>query len=144
MSIVKRFTTKILPNTSCWEWDGAILKNGYGQLKGVKKVEYAHRIAYALFYGPVPDGLVIDHLCRNRGCVNPLHLEAVSNKENLLRGIGFSAKNAKKTHCPKGHELSGNNLLTCPSILKKGNRQCKACWRIRDAITYQKKKNKTL
>src|SRR3990167_8003727 len=85
MTLTERFKAKI-GETGCWEWTGAIIQNGYGQLKGASdRVEYSHRVAYQLFYGEIPEGLTIDHLCRNRKCVNPLHLEAVSNQENILR-----------------------------------------------------------
>ena len=98
----------------CWLWIGSLHSNGYGQFRNL----LAHRFSYTLHKGPIPYGLQIDHLCRNRGCVNPKHLEAVTGKTNLLRGISFSAKNAAKTVCHKGHPLES---------LPNGWRFCRTC-----------------
>ncbi|MEU6204615.1 HNH endonuclease signature motif containing protein [Micromonospora musae] len=89
----------------------------------------AHRAAYYLFVGEVAEGLELDHLCRQRRCVNPNHLEPVTGRENVLRGVGLTAKNATKTHCPRGHELAPGNLV--PSQLKRGYRSCLRCSRDR-------------
>ena len=86
--------------SKCWSWIGSKDKNGYGLFSFDT---YSHRISYEFFKGEILSGLVIDHLCRNTNCCNPDHLEAVTNKENVLRGIGPSALNAKKTYCSKGH-----------------------------------------
>jgi hypothetical protein len=86
-----------------------------------------------LLVGPIPEGKQLDHLCRNRACINPEHLEPVTAKENILRGESFSAKNARKTHCIHGHELSGDNLR----ILKHG-RVCLECRRTKDRIASKK------
>ena len=114
----------------CWLWRGCINENGYGSLNFHHSNILAHRIAYELFIGPIPPGLVIDHLCRNKGCVNPLHLEAVTDRVNILRGEGPAAIEARQTHCIHGHELSGENLRI---TMFKGRtyRGCMACQRQR-------------
>src|SRR5690349_8969939 len=88
------------PITGCWDWLGAPRGNGYGGFAwdGRKSIA-AHRASWQLLRGPIPSGLTLDHLCRNRRCVNPAHLEPVTMRENILRGIGPSAQCAKKTHC---------------------------------------------
>jgi hypothetical protein len=89
-----------------------------------------------MFMGEIPDGLVIDHLCRNRKCVNPFHLEAVTLKENILRGAGTGAEFARRTHCNKGHEFSEENTI----IRSDGGRRCKTCRRAeRDDPEYRRK-----
>ncbi len=119
----------------CWEWSGYRSK-GYGRFwPGGKRVNYvrknndvfAYRWGYERFIGEVPDGLQLDHLCRNPGCVNPAHLEAVTPQVNMLRGKTLAAANAAKTHCHRGHELVGNNLLKGAP----GRRACLECSRIR-------------
>ncbi len=117
----------------CWEWCGRYDKNGYGKL-GLK---WAHRISYVVFVGEIPDGLEyqIDHLCKNRKCVNPKHLELVSQYENNMRSNSITAKEKRQTHCLRGHELSDENIYA-----NRGNkRQCKQCHRIRAKENYRRK-----
>ncbi len=115
------------PQTDCIEWLGPTI-NGYGRFCNRGRRVMAHRWAYESEVGPVPDGMELDHLCRNRGCVNHDHLEPVTARENVRRGIGPTADNARKTHCPRGHLLSGSNLV--PSLLNKtGRRSCLECTR---------------
>jgi hypothetical protein len=124
-SDIDRFITKIEVG-DCWHWTAG-KHNGYGQfsLGGRKgRMYYAHRVAYEWLVGPIPEGLQLDHLCRNRACVNPDHLEPVSQQENILRGEG-GQNHAVKTHCPQGHEYAGDNLYVRPD----GGRQCRACTR---------------
>jgi len=106
----------------CWNWLGSIKPDGYAQIRvhGIKK--YAHRVAYELAGLVIPKGMQLDHLCRNRKCVNPLHLEPVSNRTNALRGISPFAENARKTHCPSGHPYDEANTKWY-----QGRRYCKAC-----------------
>lgn len=113
----------------CWEWQGVQTNFGYAQIGVDGKLIYVHRFAYELLVGPIPADKSLDHLCRNRICVNPAHLEPVSVRVNTLRGIGPSAENTKKMQCPRGHPLSGNNLSPC--WLKRGRRMCKICLRDR-------------
>ena len=98
----------------CWEWTGARDSNGYGHFRlpgsprGVGVVS-AHCFAWELAHGPMPGDSEPDHLCKNRGCVNPAHLELVPHRENALRGSGPTARNARKTHCKRGHEFTPEN-----------------------------------
>jgi hypothetical protein len=111
----------------CWPWMGA-LALGYGRLCIGGKQRWAHRLAYELLVGPIPEDKQIDHLCRNRRCVNPGHMEVVTQRENLLRGMGPSAMAARQTHCIHGHPLFGENARVV-----NGRRRCRACERARDA-----------
>lgn len=114
---------------ACWEWQAFVMKNGYGKFgmgRGESPV-LAHRWSYEFFRGEIPSGLVIDHLCRNRRCVNPDHLEAVSTRTNLLRGVGIVAQHATKTHCVNGHEFTPENTTTRAD--HAGARRCRACMR---------------
>lgn len=121
----------------CWLWTGSIHKDGYGEGSPMRHKKYmAHRLAYELYVGQIPDGLTIDHLCRNRRCVNPEHLRTLTIKENVLCGNGITAMNARKTHCPQGHPYEGDNLYTYPS----GFRACLTCRREHGKA--QRKRNK--
>jgi hypothetical protein len=112
-------------DSGCWNWTGAVTNNGYGRFKLKGKTVVAHRAAYELLRAPIVAGLSLDHLCRNRLCVNPDHLEPVSMRTNVLRGETITARNAAKTHCNHGHSLSGENLF----VRKDGRRRCRACER---------------
>ena len=120
-----RFFAKVQKTETCWIWTST-KSHGYGALTIEKKPVYAHRFSYQHFKGPIPKGREIDHLCRNRLCVNPDHLEAVTKKENILRGIGLSAKNAIKTHCKRGHEFTPENTYINQKL---GTRCCRHCQR---------------
>jgi HNH endonuclease len=127
---MKRFKTRVKKRgNGCWQWTGgtiAMIRQGYewryGVFRpgGVIKNVGAHRWAYEAHKGEIPAGLVIDHLCRNTLCVNPAHLEAVTVKENLKRGVNA---NGEKTHCKRGHEFTGDNTYRT----KRGTRRCRAC-----------------
>lgn len=124
---------EISPDTMCWNWTGCTARNGYGKimtgskLDGTKRASLAHRVSYEAFVGPIPPAMEIDHLCRNRRCVNPAHMEPVTHRENGLRGVSMAAQYAKRTHCIRGHEFSGDNLR----IGRYGERICIACMRER-------------
>lgn len=128
------FLEKVDKTDTCWNWTG-YLNLGYGVFKSKR----AHRVAYEHLVGPIPEGLVIDHLCRNRACVNPEHMEPVTNKENVLRGIGPSAQAARLTHCVNGHELKPENLNILTSKKTRLKRRCGACSRFNALKSYYKK-----
>ena len=113
----------------CWQWTASTTAQGYGQIRtggGAGAMLYAHRVAYEFTVGPIPGGLQLDHLWRVRRCVNPAHLEPVTNRENGLRGESFAAINACKTHCPKGHEYTPGNTVVDSN---DGSRKCRICRR---------------
>lgn len=122
----ERITRRILidETSGCWLWNGTLSASPRSSGYALVNREYAHRVSYEVFVGPIPEGLEIDHLCRIRHCVNPDHLEPVTRRENLLRGDTFAARNARKTHCPQGHSYSGENLY-----VYKGGRKCRTCHR---------------
>lgn len=105
----ERFWSKVLFTDSCWLWTACLIR-GYGAFQFGGRGVYAHRFAYEFCVGPILAGLTIDHLCRVPACVNPDHLEVVTLAENVMRGVGAPAQHARKTHCLRGHPLSGDNL----------------------------------
>lgn len=142
---LERFAEKIaLRDDGCIEWIGGLNGVGYGQFyKGRTSLNetgktYAHRWSYEYHVGPIPEGLHLDHLCRNRACCNPEHLEPVTPGENVLRGVGGSAMNARKTHCPAGHPLSGDNLR----VASGNERHCRECERAQSRKQYWKNPEK--
>lgn len=121
MTLEERFWSKVDDSGDCWLWTGSRSRSGYGQLAmKPHSPALAHRIAYQMVKGFIPAGMQLDHLCRNRACVNPDHLEPVDNRTNTLRGVGPTAINAAKTHCKRGHSLAD-------AYVSKGMRYCRTC-----------------
>jgi hypothetical protein len=118
---LERMTAKV---DGCIVWIGRLHRSGYADFYVDGKLVMAHRFAYEQANGPIPEGMQLDHLCRNRRCVNPNHLEPVTSRENTMRSpISPAAVNARKTHCVNGHALDGENLR----IDYQGYRRCIAC-----------------
>jgi hypothetical protein len=142
--VEERFWAKVQKTETCWLWTGAISKYGYGRWsiriqKNKNKHYQAHRFAYELLVGPIPEGLPLDHVkangCTSRACVKaigdeygPAHLEPVTMRENILRGTGRSAQQAKQTHCVNGHPFDEANTHYRPG---NGARRCRVCNRDR-------------
>lgn len=124
---LRRFAPKVLVTETCWHWTGNRHPNsGYARVWFDKHDDrLAHRVAYEWAKGPIPNRLTLDHLCRVRHCVNPAHLEPVTNAENVLRGMSPAAQNARKTCCKDGHEFSPENT----KIMRNGSRRCRICSR---------------
>jgi hypothetical protein len=135
---------------SCWIWVGKTNSNGYGLASWYKqgeKLPYrrgsgkqqksvnAHRLSYALFNGPIGQGMEIDHLCRVRNCVNPMHLESITREENIRRGVSPAAKRAAQTHCLRGHLLAGDNLAKYARW-----RVCRICVNLKNSEGYHRRK----
>ena len=139
--VSERFWSKVDVRSArdCWEWLGC-LSAGYGRfsLGNGGGLILAHRYSYEALVGVIPTGLRLDHLCRNTSCVNPMHLEPVTQRENVLRGRSPAALNALKTHCPKGHPLSGANLR----VDNVGKRRCRACKLITDRLSWNRRKER--
>ncbi len=143
-----RFLSKVRKTESCWLWTGATNDKGYGYFwEGKGKWRKAHRVSLSIHGVDIPSGMVVDHICRVRNCVNPAHLRVVTQRQNALENnIGPVAMHNAATHCPKGHSLSGDNLE--PWELRRGRRKCVICkveaarrWRAKVAATKQGESN---
>ena len=124
---IQAFWSQVEKTASCWLWTGSVIPAGYGRFRLGGKTLMAHRVAFELMRGEIPQGLELDHLCRVPLCVNPAHLEAVPHRINLLRGETITGKNAQKTHCAAGHEFTVEN-----TYLRRRGRGCRECRRLAD------------
>lgn len=133
----QRFWAMVHKSNDCWVWQGGLSSNGYGTFSGSEHgTVAAHTYAYRDKQGFIPAGLELDHLCRNRACVNPAHLEPVTHQVNVLRGTAPPAVNAAKTHCKRGHEFTPEN-----TVIKSGpRRECRTCKRVADLKRWHARK----
>lgn len=141
--VVDRFAERVaLTDAGCLVWLGATTGRGYAQIKlgpeDGKRLVYVHRWSYEHHFGPIPNGLEVDHLCRNTLCVKPEHLEAVTPQVNFLRSANPAVLNARKTHCIHGHPLTPENVYTSDL----GYRQCRPCTQRRSRETHLRKTGK--
>ena len=127
-SIKERFLSHVNKDdiNGCWNWIGAKSKDGYGRFWFRDKLWLAHRASYEIFIGKIPHGMQLDHLCRNRSCINPKHLEAVTQQENIRRGEAGKHLSIR-THCSHGHLFDNDNTYIVP----RGDRICRKCQRQR-------------
>jgi HNH endonuclease len=136
----------IIADNGCWEWVGNInTQYGYGRFPFNGHNLQAHTAVWELLVGPFPPGLDPDHLCRNRKCVNPSHIEPVTRKVNVLRGMSPNAINSRKTHCPKGHPYSGDNLVINAQYHYNGKaRVCKECHKLNQLAYTARKRQRVV
>jgi len=111
----------------CWNWTGHVSGGGYGRIRNGGKREQAHRVSFALAGNKIPEGLVVDHICNNRRCVRPDHLQAITQRDNILRSDSPPARQSKQVACLNGHPLDGDNLF----MRRNGKRECRVCIRAR-------------
>jgi len=132
---VVRFWSKVNKTETCWLWTGAEGVRGYGNLYVNGKFRAAHRLAYELLVGPIPEQLHLDHLCRIRMCVNPDHLEPVTPHENVMRGMSPAAIAVRENKCQRGHEFTPENTIRVGTQGRR-RRQCRTCENARQRKQY--------
>lgn len=124
MDVIERLHKKIeVSSGGCWEWKACLTKAGYGQIRIDGKTLYTHRVTYQHYKGILVPRLELDHLCRNRKCCNPEHLEQVTRKINQHRGFSPAGIQARQTHCKRGHPFIPENMIN----RSNGRRICKIC-----------------
>lgn len=133
----ERFEARIDRSGDCWLWTGHTRPNGYGCFRVGRKQTSVHRFAYEEFVGPIPEGMHVDHLCRVRSCANPLHLELVSPRENVLRGEAPTVQLFRDDVCKQGHALVGDNVYVWDK--RPTQRICKTC-RNQRSVEYQRQR----
>jgi len=123
ISVLERFLSKVIVSESgCWEWQRCLTKGGYGQIRINHITEYTHRFIFKYYYGELNPKLTINHKCRNRRCCIVIHLEQITNAENLRLGL-HNNQNSAKTHCKRGHQFTEENTYVRPN----GTRNCRIC-----------------
>lgn len=134
-ALLDRFASKVDMSGSCWTWTAWIDHHGYGRLYfGRRNTEMAHRLSYQWAKGPIPEGLTIDHICRNRSCVRPDHLRAITRVENVMCGVGAAANNKRKTTCKRGHPFNAFK-----GSGKRIQRYCTICKGITERARYARR-----
>lgn len=137
---LKRWDKSFEKTKTCWNWKAVIGSNGYGRFWAQKKLWLAHRFAFILIHKEIPSRLVIDHVCRNRLCVNPDHWRTMTSKENTLNGIGITAVRLRRNACTKGHAWDERSIEINP---KTNGRQCRIC-RVAKHSEYLKQNTETI
>ncbi len=133
LTAAERVLRRTSDDDGCWVFAGSKNWDGYGMVKNPQGSQMAHRVVYEALVGPIPEGYQLDHLCRNPACVNPEHLEPVTQQENIRRGLGNWRQRAK-THCPQGHPYDeANTLLNHHSSGQGRKRACRTCVNARRA-----------